>query len=103
MLVEESHIPAVLEYPIEKIPKESDQADMEAVLQNRHIQLFGSRILWRDTALLEMSCEQALRYVETILSLDKTLESSPKNSVLRSAAAVNNVHLLRCQRKVLDP
>ena len=44
---------------------------------------------------LEMSFEQALRHVETILSSDKTLEGSPKNWALGSAAVVNTVHLLR--------
>ena len=78
MFVEESDIPAVLGNPTEKSPVESDQANMEAILQNRQTKLFGSRIWRRDTASLEMSYEHALRHVETIHSSYKTLEGSPK-------------------------
>ena len=44
MFVEKSHIPAVLGNPTERSPVESDQANVEAIFQNRHIELFGPRI-----------------------------------------------------------
>ena len=44
MLVEESHKPTVLDNPTEKSSVESDHANMEAILKNRHIQLLGFRI-----------------------------------------------------------
>ena len=97
MFVEESHMPAVLGDPTEKSLVESDQANVEAILRNRHTQLFGSRIPWQDTASLELSCEQALPHVEIIDSSDKALKSSPKNSALSSAAVVNTVQPVKLQ------
>ena len=102
MFVEEPHIPAVFGNSTEKNQMESDQASTEAILRNLYTQLFGSRILRRGTASVEMPCEQAIRHVETIHSTYKTLEGSPKNLALWTAAVVSTVHLLGYHRKILD-
>ena len=88
--------------PTEKRPEESDQTNVEAILRNCHTQIFGPRITWRDTASLEMLWEQVLRHVKTIRSWDKTLEGSPKNWALHTAAVVNTMHLLRYHSKIID-
>ncbi|GBN87461.1 hypothetical protein AVEN_4266-1 [Araneus ventricosus] len=99
MLLEGSHIPALLCVPIRRSPKGSSQVSANATLRNRRSQLLDSGMSPLGTAQRLKSYSEGRRQVGTVhFEVGGTADST---MLLHSAEAPNTVVPLTYPRKIL--
>ncbi|GBN08149.1 hypothetical protein AVEN_1023-1 [Araneus ventricosus] len=101
MLVEGSHIPALLDVPLRRSPMGSSQVSAEAILRNHHTRLLDSGMSPLGTAKCFKSHVEGRRYVGTIhFGVGATVDSQ-QSQLLHPAEAPSTVVPLTFPRKIL--